>query len=367
VKSRLSVASELEQFARAIFEAMGATSATAAEVAAHLVRANLSGHDSHGIQRVTQYAAQVERGDLVPSAKPVVAHESEAVALIDAHRSFGQSSTNLAVTWAMHRARRHGVSAAAIRHSAHVGRLGHYTEHAAQAGLVAILTVGAAGHGVGGVVPFGARQRFLATNPWSIGIPSSGSEPVVFDASTSTIAEGKVRVAQSKGAALPSGSLVDSEGKPSTDPNDYYAGGGLTPLGGDVAGHKGYGLGLMSALIGSLAMIDDSDPSLIGAWTIAPDADPVGRVAGVLVVIIDPAFFGPVGGYLSLVTQNMAAIKRLTPAPGVVEVLVPGELEAKTRERRLREGIAIPEATIRELTELAKQYGVPLPPTWYAG
>src|SRR3954464_685594 len=48
----------LESLVRSVFLALGAPPEPAAESARHLIRANLSGHDSHGVIRVPQYAAQ---------------------------------------------------------------------------------------------------------------------------------------------------------------------------------------------------------------------------------------------------------------------------------------------------------------------
>jgi LDH2 family malate/lactate/ureidoglycolate dehydrogenase len=278
----------LTVFVTGVFAALGADAEIATEVARHLVRANLSGHDSHGVIRVPQYVTQAERGELDPAARPTILRETPVTALIDARRGFGHYSTAWALDWALTHAREHGIAAAAVRHSGHIGRLGEYTERAAEQGLIAIVTVGAGGPGVGGMVLYGGRRRFFGANPWSIGIPAKDRAPMMFDGSTSTVAEGKVRVAQAKGIHLPPGCIIGPDGSPSTDPSDFYAGGALVPLGGAVAGHKGYGLAMASALISGLAMIDDENPTLIGASVVQDDPDPRGIVAGVFLAVINP-------------------------------------------------------------------------------
>jgi len=360
--SRLYSAGPLEKLVREIFEALGAPPAPAAESARHLLRSNLSGHDSHGVIRMAQYAAQTEAGEIAPSALPVVAHEMGSTALIDARRSLGLYSTMFALDWAMAGARRNGIAAAAVRHSAHIGRLGEYTEKAAAEGLVSIVTVGAAGPGVGGMVIFGGRKRFYGANPWSMGVPAAdGALPMVFDGSTSTIAEGKVRVARAKKAQLPPDCIIGPDGAPTTDPEQFYAGGALVPLGGKVAGHKGYGLAMASALIGALAMIDDPDPTLIGAQIREQSPDPRGRLAGVFVIAIDPAAFGDAANYRAMAAEHMAAARRVPPAQDVAEVLTPGEIEHRTRLERGRTGISLPEATWRDLEQLAARFKLAMP------
>ncbi len=351
-------AEALRAYVESVCRSMGAPGEVAEEVARHLVRANLSGHDSHGVIRVPQYVAQADSGVLVPSAMPTVLHESGAVALIDAARGFGHYSTRFALDWAMTRARQNGIAAAAVRHSSHIGRLGEYTERAGQAGLISIVTVGAAGPGVGGMILFGGRQRFFGANPWSIGVPAAGRPPMVFDGSTSTVAEGKVRVARAAGHPLPPGCIVDREGRPTTDPSDFYAGGALVPLGGEVAGHKGYGLAMASALISGLAMIGDPDHTLIGASVLQDVGDARGQIAGVFVAAVDPAAFGDAETYVEMVGETLAAAKRVEPAPRRAEVLVPGEPEVRTRQAREREGTALPAATWAELAKVADRFGL---------
>jgi hydroxycarboxylate dehydrogenase B len=353
-------AGSLEGFVRQLVQAMGAGEDIAFEVARHLVRSNLSGHDSHGVLRVPQYVDQAADGTLVPAARPTVERESAVTALVDAHRGFGHYSTAFALDWAMTHAREHGLAAVAIRHSSHIGRLGEYTERAAEQGLIAIVTVGAGGPGVGGMVLFGGRKRFFGANPWSISVPGQ-DRSMMFDGSTSMVAEGKVRFALAKDVALPPGCIIDRDGNPTTNPADFYAGGALVPLGGEVAGHKGYGLAMASALISGLAMIDDAEPTLIGASVLEDEADDRGRIAGVFLIVVDPSRFGDAAHYRALVQETLDAAKRVPPAPGSSTVLLPGEPEVRSRAQRGRDGIALPVSTWEELRAIGQRFGVPIP------
>ncbi|HWC04679.1 MAG TPA: Ldh family oxidoreductase [Methylomirabilota bacterium] len=351
----------LREFVTAVARRMGADADVAAELARHLVGSNLAGHDSHGVIRVPQYVGDADQGLIVPSARPVLSREGAVAALVDARRGFGQHSTMFALEWAMARARQHGVAMVAVRHSTHIGRLGEYAERAAGAGLIGLVTVGAIGAGIGGVVPFGGRTRFLGTNPWALSMPGRRRH-FVFDAATSTLAEGKVRVARAAGKPLPPDAIVDPGGLPSRDAEAFYAGGALLPLGGALAGHKGYGLGLASALLGALGMIGDPEPTLVGA---APPetADTRGRIAGVFLEVVDPAAFGDPAAYVQLVDEALDAAKRQSPAAGVAEVLVPGEPEERARVRRSRDGVPLSAATWAELGTVATRFGVSLPPS----
>src|SRR5258708_760576 len=169
----------LRRFVDDVCQAMGAPADVAAEVALHLARANLSGHDPQGVVRLAEYVAEADAGTLVPGARARVLGETPVTALIDAGGGFGHHSTAFALAWCLERARAAGLAAAAVRHSSHVGRLGEYGERAAGAGALSDVTVGAAGRGVGDVMLFGGRERFFRAHPWSFAAPGR-ARPMVF-------------------------------------------------------------------------------------------------------------------------------------------------------------------------------------------
>jgi len=348
----LRTGEELERFAREVCAAFGTDPEIAAVVASHLSRSNLSGHDSHGVLRLPWYREQAGSGELKPSARAEVISEVGSIAVIDAHYGFGHHTSAFAMNWAISAAERLGVGIAAIRHSNHIGRVGEYVETAAARGLIGIATVGVVG--AGGVAPFGARGRFLGTNPWAFGVPA-GDRPAVFDGATSAVAEGKVRVALAKGAELPPGAIVDSDGNPSVQPPDLYDGGALLPLGGDLAGHKGYGYAVASALLGGLGMIGDLHPTAAGTASVGYEP---GLLGGVLVMAINPAAFGDAAAYEAQTSAVMERLREQAPAPGRTEVLVPGDPERRARRVRSESGVEIPTATLEALDELAAELGV---------
>jgi hydroxycarboxylate dehydrogenase B len=353
-------AAALTEFASSIIRATGADDDVADEVGRHLVRSNLSGHDSHGVLRLQQYVAQVDEAQIVPSARPEVVTDNGVTGLIDAHRCFGQYSTAFALDWALERARLHGMASVAVRHSAHIGRLGEYTERAADQGLVALVTVGAAGKGVGWMPPFGGRDRFVGANPWSIAVPGE-SHSFVFDGSMTNIARGKVDVAHARGTQLPPGCIVDRDGRPAQQPEAFFADGSLMPLGGEVAGHKGYALGLASALIGGLAMIGDQDATLIGGDIFWDRSESTSFLAGVFLILIDPKAFGGADDYRSSVERVLADAKATEPASGMTDVQIPGEFETQNRQRLEVSGITLPEPTWDSLRTVAGRFAVPMP------
>jgi hydroxycarboxylate dehydrogenase B len=335
----------LRRFAAAVCEAMGAPAEVAAEVAAHLVRASLSGHDAHGLARLSKYAAEADAGTLVPSALPRVLRESPVTALFDASHGFGPYSTAIALAWCVDRARNGGLAAAVVRRSSDVGRIGDYGERAAEAGMLAVFTAGTAGAGAGDVMLFGGRDRFLGTNPWCVAVPGLDRSMVAAGA-TSAVGEADVRLARTRGEHLPPDCVYDRYGRPSTDPDDLFAGGGLAPLGGAVAGRLGTGLALASAFFGGLAAVGEAAG---------------GTVGGVFVQVVDPAAFGDSETYRALVEETLREASASRPGAGRGEVLLPGEPERRSRGERRLTGVLLPDATWTDLSALAARFGVPVP------
>lgn len=352
-------AQDLEAWAGSYLRALGADDDVAAEVARHLVGANLAGHDSHGVLRLTQYTSQVEAGGLDPAARGRIDRSNEVLCVWDGERGFGQWACRQALEWCLAHAPASGLAAAAVRRSMHAGRLGDYAERAAEAGMAAIVTLGIAGSGAGLVAPFGGMRRLLGTNPWAVGMPVAGAPPFLMDFATSNIAEGKVRVARSKGLTVPPGTLIDAGGKPTVDPDALYANGSLTPLGGLLAGHKGYGLSMAAALLGALAMVDDDRPTPAGTMSSLPTEEP--WLAGVLMIVFDPEWFGGRDLFAAQVAEVVAAARTSPPAAGVDAVLVPGDPEVARRTERLRDGIPIPALTYDELAAISAARNVKMP------
>ena len=179
---------------------MGSAEAEAAEVADHLVRANLSGHDSHGVGMLPAYVRLLHDGLLVPNQTPATVLDSGALLVIDARRGYGQRMAADAVRRAIARAKEIGACVLALRNSAHVGRIGTYGELAARAGCVFTAFVNVADHR-DIAAPYACAEPRLGTNPFCTAIPGEDGPSLLLDMATSTIAAGKVRVAFNKGRA----------------------------------------------------------------------------------------------------------------------------------------------------------------------
>lgn len=337
----------LQSYAQQTLQALGAHAAEAQAVAVHLVLANLSGHDSHGIGMMPRYVSMIADGLLRPNQSLETVSDAGSVIVVDAQRGFGQWLVPQALDLGMARAKDLGAAVVAVRESGHVGRVGTYSEYCAAGGFASVHFVNVTDHNPL-VAPFGGSDARFVTNPFSAALPSDGKARPLLDMATSTIAMGKARVARNQGVAVPEGSLIDGEGRPTTDPrplcDDHI--GALTAFGA----HKGSGLAVMCELLAG---------ALTGGRTVQPAHDHRGGIVNnMLSVIFDPAAFGDPSTIAKEAEAFMTFAKASPPAPGVTEVLMPGEPEGLARAEREQHGISIDPTTQGELIDAGVQAGL---------
>jgi uncharacterized oxidoreductase len=316
-------------------------------VADHLVLANLTGHDSHGVGMLPNYIASAREGRHRVNGKAELVEDAGALLTFDGGTSYGQVVAFEAMEIAIERVRRHGVAVVSIRNSNHVGRIGHWAEQCAAAGYVSIhFCCGFANRTL--VAPFGGTDARFGTNPFCAGFPRPGEEPIILDFATSKIAAGKVRVAMNKGETLPEEVLLDATGRPTTDPKTLYVPptGALLPIGG----HKGYGLAIICELFGGAL-------SGGGTWTKAKLGRRV-NVNNMLSIVVDPRRLGGHEVMAKEARNFVEWVRASPPADGVETVLLPGEPERQRRKKRLAEGIPIDANTWGEVVSAGESVGV---------
>jgi len=336
-------ASRLESTATRIFEALGAPAGDAAWIATLLVRANLRGHDSHGVIRIPQYAEAVRKGTVDPKSPITVTAETPVMARLDGGRGFGQVVARRGMDMAIAKAKASGLAAVGLSRTGHVGRLADYAEMAATQGLVAMLWVNAV-HGLN-VAPWGGSGRRLGTNPHAIGIPGATGPAMVLDFATSVVAEGKMRVKKNRKQQAPLGWFIDAEGRPATDPEIFYG----DPVGSLLTAgeHKGYGLSLAVEILGGI---------LSGT---GPAGPPPGVFAnGTLMICLDVERFVPLADFHAQVAGLFGWVKSAKLAQGSKEILIPGEPEARLEAERRRDGVPVEDETWSQIERVAAELDV---------
>ena len=340
---------ELENLSSSILQAAGATKDDARIVAGSLIRANLAGVDSHGVLRLASYVQGLRNGVIKTAARITIVNETPSSLLINGNWGFGQVICSEAMRKVIAKAKQGGVVAAGIFNCNHIGRLADYTQMAADEDMIGFITVNSDPC----VAPYGGRKIVLSTNPLSYGIPAGHERPIIVDFATSVAAEGKVQAALTRREQLPPGWIVDSKGRPSTNPADLYEPplppvqaklvGALLPVGG----YKGYGLGLVNEI-------------LSGALTGSGCSEEVtsGLTNGVFMQVLNVDKFVPLQTFKERVDKLIRLIRNSPKAEGFEEILIPGEPEYREQQKRMKNGIPIPEQAWATLQDICKRYGV---------
>jgi uncharacterized oxidoreductase len=314
-----------------ILTARGMPGDIAGLVADHLVEADLRGVTSHGVLRVVQYARQLENGYLTPDARPRLTRNDKGALEVDGGGGIGIPGMIMAAGAAVEAARSDGISAVALRHLGHTGRIGAFAETMADAGCLSIILGGGGRSTWRQVAPYGGRKAILPTNPYAMAMPGGTEGPVVLDFATGTIAGGWIMEARESGALLPAGAIMDAEGHPSRDPEAYFAGGAILPAGGP----KGSALAVMAELIAE---------AMLG---------PATTECNWLMIAIDTARYRSASALTETAEELLAELRSCPPAAGFDRVEVPGERERDQAARRRGTGIPVSVPVWSKITDLA--------------
>ena len=311
----------------------------------NLIQANLTGHDSHGVGMLPRYANAFLEGGLKANTHVLTKLDGGTLLALDGQAGFGQVIGHETMALGIARAKAQGSCVVALANAHHLCRIGAWAEMAVDQGLVSMHFVNVISRPI--VAPFGGRDGRFGTNPFAVGIPVAGREPVILDLATSMIAQGKTRVAHNKGERLAPGQLLDDRGEPTTDPK--Y--GVVEPLGAlrTFGEHKGFGLALVCELLGG---------ALAGGLAVHGAADGRQRVLnGMLTILFDPLRLGDAAVYSAEMQAFLDWVVASPPQAGVDRVRVAGEPERESRARRLAHGIPIDATTWSELLAAAAKLG----------
>src|SRR5438132_8420818 len=339
---------ELQRIAVRLFEAAGSRPDGAQIIAVHLIEANLRGHDSHGVGLIPNYLQHLANGTVFANRKGRIVSEDGSLIVYDGERAWGQIAAREAVMVGIAKARETGVAVVALRNPHHIGRVGTYGEICAEAGLVSFHFVNVT-DARPAVAPWRGTDARFSTNPVCIAIPGPEPErPIILDMATSVVAMGKVRVARNKGEQLKPGTLLDGEGKPTTDPGVMYR----DPRGAVLTfgEHKGYALAFVCEMLAG---------ALCGSGTMRPERQGRGTATnGMLTIVIDPSRLIDREWLRGEIAAMTAYITASPPQHPNQPVLSPGDPERLPRAERIRNGVPVDDETWRELTLAARSVNV---------
>ncbi len=341
-------AADLAQACRRILEKAGVPHDQAACIADVIVEADLRGIESHGILRLPAYIHRVRTGTMSANTEVRKVQERGACVLLDAQHGFGQVAGVRAMGEAIDRARQYGVGFVAVRNAGHFGVAAYYAMLALPHKMIGMVTANAAPS----MAAWGGAAPVLGTNPICIAIPTGTEVDIVLDMASSVVARGKIRLAASKGDPIPLGWALDEQGLPTTDPSAAMKG-TLVPIGGP----KGYGLALAVDILSGVLTGSAFGPRVPSVHDTETKVS-----AGFTVQALDISAFADPRDFERDIQALIADIRNSPRAPTCDRIYLPGEIEWRTKQERLREGIPLPNNLLAELARLADELG--LGPAW---
>jgi L-2-hydroxycarboxylate dehydrogenase (NAD+) len=349
----------LRNFATTVLERVGIPSDQAADAADVLVWANLHGVDTHGVRNLKKLYVDFIAGGRIKAASEIrVEFETPISARLDGDGGLGLAAGCWAMRYAIDKARQSGLCLVAMRQSQHFGAAGYYPMLAIPHDMIGLSMTGFFfAEGVeAGVLPTFGQKPMLSTNPLSFSFPTEQEPPFLLDMATSVVPFNRIEMRQELGQTIPLGWGLDAQGQPTTDPSAVRA---LLPLGGtrEQSSHKGYALALLvevlcAVLSGGWSQVSDTETGPGGQYKQQNDAHFFGAIR------VD--YFRPADEFKRDMDAMIRAIHAAPPAPGHDRIYVPGEIEHKTKQKRLREGIPLPPNVVASLQALSREYEVPL-------
>ena len=315
-------------------------------VTKNLIEANLTGHDSHGIGMLPRYSEAFVDGGLIANTHIKVLLDGGSMLRLDGQAGFGQVIGYESMQLGIARAKEFGSCIMALGNSHHLCRIGAWAEMAVAEGLVSVHFVNVISRPI--VAPFGGGDARFGTNPFTVGIPVPGGEPIILDFATSVMAQGKARVSFNKGEQMPTGRLIDDKGAPTTDPKFAV----IEPYGAIAAfgEHKGYGLAVVCELLGG---------ALAAGMTCHEPASGKKRVLnGMLTILFDPAKLSEGALFSAEMCSFIDWVKSSPPQDGFDQVRLAGEPEREMRAIRLAKGIPVDQTSWNDILTAAERLGV---------
>ena len=344
---------KLRTFCIHAFQGYGFDETQSEQITDVLLDADLSGIESHGIQRLIRYHKEITGGLVQKDAVPEVVFETPLSAVIEGNDAMGQLLGVQAMQMAIDKAKKSGFGMVTVRNSNHYGIAGYYTKMAAQQGLIGLSMTNTEAI----MVPTFGKQAMLGTNPIAFAMPA---QPTIysFDAATTVVPRGKLEVYVKRGNGLPLGWAVDEEGHDSDDADRVLkniiakTGGGILPLGGCgelTSGYKGYGFAMLCEIATAI---------LSGGTTSNYIYKTPGRAnIAHCFIALDHGMFGDKAEIEAHLSRYLQEIRDSAKAEGQDRIYIHGEKEAEAHERVVREGVSLNDKTYAEMQMIAEFTG----------
>lgn len=347
----------LYKFTSAVFKKIGCSEDDAAIASKVLLSADFRGIDSHGLARLSGYIRLWEIGRVNAKPQIKIVHETPSTAVMDGDRGLGLVVAHHAMELAMQKAENVGTGWVAVKNSNHFGIAGYHAMMALDHDMIGMAMTNASAL----VAPTFSLERMLGTNPIAVAIPAKSEPAFVADFATTTVANGKLEVAQRKKQNIPQGWAQDKEGNLRTEASVVKDGGALLPLGGDRehGSHKGYALGSIVDIFSAVLSGASYGPWVppFPAYIPMPQNMP-GEGLGHFLGAMRVDAFRPKEEFLSHMDNWVKRFRDAKPIDEKQPVIIPGDPERAMERIYLKEGISLLEPVVEDLQNLAEKLEV---------
>ncbi len=344
---------KLERFCIEAFKGYGFNEEESQQITDVLLEADLSGIESHGVQRMIRYHKEITGGMVKVDAKPEIVFETPLSAVIEGNDAMGQILGAQAMQMAIEKAKQSGFGMVTVRNSNHYGIAGYYSKMAAAEGLIGMSMTNTEAI----MVPTFGKEAMLGTNPIAFAMPADPI-PYSFDAATTVVPRGKLEVYVKRGNGLPLGWALDENGHDSDEPDRVLSniinktGGGILPLGGSgdlTSGYKGYGFAMLCEI--ATAILSGGTTSNYIYKT--PGRSNIAQCF----IALDYGMFGDKKAIEASLSTYLQEIRDSAKADGQERIYIQGEKEAEARTHVLADGVYLNDKTYAEMQMIGEFTG----------
>lgn len=342
----------LRKMMEGMLAAAGCDAETAKALADLHLEADMRGVGVQGLSHlVNSHIPHLRNGKIDPAGKPKIVRETDTSALIDGNNGPGPIAGVFAADLAARKAKKAGIAAVGVVNSNDMFIIGYFADRMAEAGAIALVF---SDDEVCGVHPIGGADPVIGTNPMAIAVPTD-EEPFVHDFTPTAYLPTYTRYAKRYGVAIPEGSAVDAEGRPTVDPKAVWGSGEKNVRMGAISplGNKGYGL---------LLAIDFLSGALVGCDMGTDHESKKNPSKGHAFIALDAGLFVTQDQFRRAVSGRIRKLKGSRTAPGVREIRVPGERSHQSRKRAIETGeVTLDRICWEDAKKLARELGVATP------
>jgi LDH2 family malate/lactate/ureidoglycolate dehydrogenase len=293
-----------------------------------LLRADLRGVGSHGIQRLLMYVPRLRKGLINPTPKAIVESPGPGLKIVYGDNGLGPVVASRGMREAISLAKEPGIGFVGCRNSNHFGAAAPYVLMACEEKMIGI----AATNAFPTMAPWGGLKNLVGNNPLAIGVPCGEGFPFVLDIAMSVSSRGRMREMASRKEMIPEGWALDAQGRPTTDPLEGLKG-FVLPIGQ----HKGSGLAVAVDILSGVltgAGFSTGVKSVLQEWD-----EP--QNVGHFFIVIDPRRFMPWEAFSDRMRQLFECLRGAPRIDPGKPIFVPGEIEAQMEKVRKVDGIPV--------------------------